>query len=358
MEKILLMSPSLEIRGTTVYTLTLARELRLRGYRVGVMAPGGIFLRDLQRDKVPFVPADISGFYPRDLLYEKRIRARVRENNPDLIHITHHCLASIGGLVASRLDIPYVVTIQNPVGSAIKVQRSVFSQAIAISQTVRESAVNDGGLPREKVRVIEYGVPCDLTPPERRNDSLTPVVGTVSYLDSDHGIKYFIHAAKELSVRGVRAHFLILGSGPYEKKIRNLIRKLALENDITLTSAMPSYRKLVSPIDILVSPILSEGFNLVIMQAMSKALPVVVSAAGGVFSLISDNETGLIVPKKDVSLFAGKIQAYLDDKEYADRIGMNGFRFVQEHYPIHQMIDSTLEAYTESEKSPAAPTSI
>ncbi len=350
MEKILLMAPSLEIRGTTVYTLTLARELRLRGYRVAIMSSGGIFLRDLQREKVPFVQAEISGFHPRDILYEKRIRGRVREYNPDLIHITHHSLASIGGLVASHLEIPYVVTIQNPVSSSIRVQRQAFRQAIAISQTVRESAVNDGGLPREKVRVIEYGVPCDLNPPERRNDNLTPVIGTVSYLDSDHGIKYFIHAAKELTVRGVRAHFLIIGSGPFEKKIRLLIRKLALENDITLSSAMPSYRKLVSPIDILVSPILSEGFNLVIMQAMSRALPVVVSAAGGVFSLISDNETGLIVPKKDVSLFASKIQTYLDDKEYSDRIGLNGFRFVQENYPLHRMVDSTLETYMEAEK--------
>ena len=116
---------------------------------------------------------------------------------------------------------------------------------------------------------------------------------------------------------------------------------------------MPSYLKLVSPIDIFVSPALSEGFNVFILQAMSRALPVVASAAGGVFSLLTDNETGLIVPKRDVSLFADKVQAYLDDREYADRIGRNGFDFVQKHYPLHRMIESTLEVYDTMEREAA-----
>jgi glycosyltransferase involved in cell wall biosynthesis len=94
---------------------------------------------------------------------------------------------------------------------------------------------------------------------------------------------------------------------------------------------------------------LSEGFNVFILQAMCRGLPVVASAAGGVFSLITDGETGLIVPKRDVSLFADKIQAYLDDKEYADRIGRNGFNFVQKNYPLLRMLDSTLEVYNSVE---------
>ena len=66
------------------------------------------------------------------------------------------------------------------------------------------------------------------------------------------------------------------------------------------------------------------GFNLFVLQAMACAIPVVSSAAGGVFSLITDNETGLIVPKKDISLFADKIQAFLENRSYAEKIGLNG----------------------------------
>ena len=348
MEKILLMAPPLDVRGTTIYTLSLAREFRQRGYRVAVLAPGGIFLQDLERRKVPLIRSDVSGFYPRDLLYLKRIAARVREYGPEVIHVTHHALAGIGAALAARLEVPYVLTLQNPVVSVVPYRGPFLRCAVAISQTVREAAVNAGRLPRERVRVVENGVACDLQPPERRDGELIPVVGTVSYLDRAHGIKYFIHAARERIAAGARAHFLIVGTGPFERRIRRLIRSLSLERHMTLTASIQNFRTLVAPIDIFVSPILSEGFHLIVMQAMAQGIPVVASAAGGVFSLLSDGETGLIVPKKDVSLFAGKIRAYLDDREYAERLGRKGFQFVRENYPIQRMVDRTLEAYQEA----------
>jgi glycosyltransferase involved in cell wall biosynthesis len=352
-ERVLLIAPALELRGTTLYTLTLARELRLRGYRIGVMSSGGVFSDELQREKVPLIRADISGFTLRNFLYLHRIRALAEEFKPDLIHITHQSLADLGFQIASGLGVPYTFTVHSPLNSRIRVHKQHFRGAIAISQTVRQSVVNAGGLPRDKVCVIENGVATGVQPPPHREPGLIPVVGTVSGLDREYGVKYFIRTVQELIERGVDATFLILGSGPYEKKIHQMIRKLSLQHRITLASAMPSYLKLVSPIDIFVSPALSEGFNVFILQAMSRALPVVASAAGGVFSLLTDNETGLIVPKRDVSLFADKVQAYLDDREYADRIGRNGFDFVQKHYPLHRMIESTLEVYDTMEREAA-----
>jgi len=345
LERVLLLAPSLDLRGTTLYTLTLARELRLRGYRVGVMTPGGVFADELQRGKVPLIKADLSGFFPRDLLYLHHFTTLAREYNPELIHVTHHGFAELGGYIAAGLKVPYIVTIQNVLRTKLHPHKKNFRHAITTSPTVRTWAVNAGGLPREKVSLIENGVAMDMQPPPRRNSDLIPVVGTVSALDRDYGVKYFIRTAQELLARGVQATFLILGSGPYEKRIRQLIRKLCLEKEITLASSMPNYRRLVSPIDIFVSPVLTEGFNVFILQAMSHGLPIVASAAGGVFSLITDEETGLIVPKRDISLFADKIQAYLDDREFAERIGRNGFVFAQKRYPLHRMLENTIDVY-------------
>ncbi len=349
MERILLTAPRLDLRGTTLYTLTLAREMRLRGYKIGVMSSGGIFTHELRKERVPFIQADVSGFFPRDYLYMKRIRGRAKEFGPDLIHVTHHCLSELGGNIADKLAVPYVITIQKPITSTMHIYQRVFRKAIAVDSPIRQSAVNAGRLPREKVTSIKNGIATNAHPPPRRDGTETPVVGTVCHLDKDHGVKYFIHTARELVSRGVKAQFLILGSGPYEKKFRHLIRKLSLQKRVTMTSAMPSCLSLVSPIDIFVSPVLSEGSNSFILQAMAWGIPVVVSAVGGIFSLVIDNETGLIVPKKDVSVFADKIAACLDDKEFADRIGKSGFDFVQEHYPLPRMLESTLNAYSDEE---------
>lgn len=345
MERIILVAPALELRGSTLYTLTLARELRLRGYRVAVMAGEGGFSDELAEEKIPFIRAEFSGVFLRDILYLNHFASRLKGWNPELIHVTHHSLAAIGGLIARRLHVPYVLSLQSPVKKTVPIQGRYLRGVIAINQPVRQSAVNTGQLPREKVHIVENGVATDVNPPTRNNAGLVPVVGTMCRLEKDRGIKYFIHAARELTLRGLQAHFLVLGSGPEEAKIRKLIRRIEFTESITINTAGGNYRHLMDPIDLFVSPTLSEGFNIFVLQAMAAAIPVVSSAAGGVFSLISDNERGLIVPKKDISLFADKIQAFLEDRAYAERIGLNGFRYVQSHFPLKKMLEGTLKLY-------------
>jgi glycosyltransferase involved in cell wall biosynthesis len=349
MERIILLAPRLELRGSTVYTLVLAKELKLRGYRVTVMAAEGTFAEELASEKIAFLRADLTGNFFRDLLYLRKYAREMRAFNPELIHITHHELAPLGGLLARSLDVPYILTLQNPVKHTVYCHHRHLRGVIAVSQPIRQSAVNVGRIPREKVHIIENGVASSLNPPERNSAGLIPVVGTVSRLQKDRGIKYFIHAARELIRREVQAHFLVIGTGPDETKIRKLVRKLDISEHVTINMAATDYRNLTNPIDIFVCPALTEGFGIFVLQAMAAAVPVVASAAGGVFSIIKDHETGLIVPKKDTSIFADKIQAYLDDREFATRIGVNGFNYVQENFPFKKTLEGTLNLYEEGE---------
>jgi len=345
MERICLITPPLDLRGATVYTLMLARELRLRGYRVAVMAGEGSYTEDLAAEKIPWIRADFSEFFPRDFLYLNRYVNQLRSFNPELIHVTHHNLAALGGWIARRMRVPYVVTVQSILVKAMPFQARWLQGAVAISQPVRQSMVNFGHIPREKVFMVENGVITGLNPPARKNPGLIPVVGTVGRLEKDRGIKYFIHAARELITRNLRAHFLILGTGPEEAKLRKLIRRLGITEHVTINAASSRYKNLMDPIDLYVSPALSEGFGIFVLHAMAAALPVVASAAGGVFSLIADNQTGLIVPKREVSVFADKIQAYLDDRAFAEQIGLNGFQSVQANYPFRKTLEGTLSLY-------------
>jgi len=350
MERIVLITPKLELRASTVYTLSLARELKLRGYRVFVMGGEGGFSKKLVTEKIPFIRADFSGNFLRDILYLNQYAKLLKEINPDILHVVHHNLAGIGGLLAKRIQSPWMITLQNPVKGALPCKGPWFRGAIAISQPVRQSAVNTGLIPREKVYIVENGVATGLNPPVRDSLGLIPVVGAVSRLQKDRGIKYFIHAANELIKRGVQAHFLVIDAGPEEKKIRKLIRATGMTEHITINMAAANYMHLMDPIDLFVSPTLSEGFGVFVLQAMAAAIPVVASASGGIFSLITDNETGLIVPKRDVSLFANKIQLFLEDRSFAERIGMNGFRHVQSQYPLKKTLEGTLKLYHQDEE--------
>lgn len=349
MEKIVLVAPALDLRESTVYTLTLARELKLRGWRVWVMAAEGALADELAAEKIPFVPSEISGVFWRDVLYLNRFGRQIKQLAPELLHVTHHHLAALGGLLARTTGLPYVLTLHSPVKRPVPYQRRHLKGAVAISQRVRESAVNTGRLPRERVHIIENGVATDPTPPARNDTSPIPVVGTMGRLEKDRGIKYFIRAARELVARKVQAHFLVVGSGPDEPKIRRLVRKSGITEHITIVPAPCDPKNLAAPMDIFVCPDLSEGFGIFLLHAMAHAVPVVASAAGGVFSLITDGETGLIVPKREVALFADKIQALLKDRAFAEKIGIAGFQLVRTRFPVQKTLEKTLNLYNAPE---------
>ena len=100
---------------------------------------------------------------------------------------------------------------------------------------------------------IENGVETELNPPAGiESGGLMPVVGTISRLEKDRGIKYFIRAARELINRNVQAHFLVMGTGPEEAKIRKYIRKMDISEHVTLNLSASNYRHLINPIDIFV----------------------------------------------------------------------------------------------------------
>ena len=281
MERIALVAPRLELRGATVYTLTLARELKQRGYRVTVLAGHGGFAAELVDEKIPHIRTDFSGRLMKDLLYLGHFTRALKQVNPKLIHVTHHELAFIGGLIARRLRVPWVVTLQNPVSRPVPCRDPWFRGAIAISQTVRQSAVNTGRIPREQVHIVENGVSTSLTAVHKEHAGLVPVVGAVDRMEKERGIKYFIHAAQELISRKVKAHFLVIGTGPNEKKIRKLVRRLDLAEHVTINMAGGGSSDLVNAIDIFVTPALTEGFGIFVLQAMAAGLPVVASGAGG-----------------------------------------------------------------------------
>jgi hypothetical protein len=48
-------------------------------------------------------------------------------------------------------------------------------------------------------------------------------------------------------------------------------------------------------------------------------------------------------------MFADKIQAILDDRSFAEKLGFNGFQYVQEQFPIKKTLEGTLRLYHDTE---------
>ncbi len=351
--RILLLSAPLSLRGTSLNTVNLARELKLRGHKVAVMAPGGILDSALEEQEIPIVRAPVHGVFWRDLLYLPALVELVRNFDPEIVHAQSHPLAAIGSLIAQQLDLPDVVTVNTPIAKPLRLAPRATTHAIAVSEDVRQALVTLGRFPRERIEVIPNGVSASLSALDLDNDehgnepraNELPVVGTVGRLAAGRGLETFLDAAKVVLDGGARAHFLVIGEGPQEHELRRRARALGIEKQVTFALPRARIADLFRPIDLYVSVGESEGHGIFILSAMAQARPVICTGVGGVLSFVRDAQNGLLVAKGDVAELASRIRGLLDAPEERRRLGRAALHDVREQFPLHAMVEATVATY-------------
>lgn len=349
MRRILLVSAPLSLRGTSLYTASLARELKLLGHRVAVLCPGGTLEGTLADQDVEVIRAPVHGTLWHDLLYLNVLIDAARDFDPEIVHVQSHPLALAGTLLARALDAAPVVTIHSPVAAPLRLAPGEVPFAIAVSEDVRQSLVTAGRFPRERIDVIPNGVSASLSALDLDDSPAdaeeVPVVGTVSRLARGRGVEHFLAAARAVVDTGVRVHFVVVGEGPAERELREQARALDLTAQVTFALPRARFGDLFRPMDIFVSAGESEGHGIFILCAMAEARPVICTGVGGVLSFVRDGENGLLVPRGDVTALTQRILGLLKAPEERRRLGRQALHDVREGFSLHPMIERTVAVY-------------
>jgi glycosyltransferase involved in cell wall biosynthesis len=85
---------------------------------------------------------------------------------------------------------------------------------------------------------------------------------------------------------------------------------------------------------------------------MAYGRPVVASAVGGLRDLVVHEETGLLVPPRDVPALRGALQRLLDDPELRRRLGAAARERIRTHFSWERSTDLTLQAYEDALAQP------
>jgi glycosyltransferase involved in cell wall biosynthesis len=120
-----------------------------------------------------------------------------------------------------------------------------------------------------------------------------------------------------------------------------------LDKNITFTgsvnhSDVPLFLK---EADIFVLPSLSEGFPVVIPEAMAAGKPVVASNVGGIPDAVTDGVTGFLVAPKNAEQLAEKIVYLIEHPEEGKRMGKAGRRLVEERFTWEKIAKRTIGIY-------------
>jgi glycosyltransferase involved in cell wall biosynthesis len=230
-------------------------------------------------------------------------------------------------------------------------------RVVGVGQSVRQALIDNEGFPSHRVQVIYNGV--DLAPFGHAAAARSAIrfelgiresewlILQVARLDAlkDHATA--LRTLAQVVGRGIKARLVLVGEGPEESTIRQLVHQYNLESRVCLLGLRTDIPRLLSAADLFLLTSVSEGIPLTLIEAMAVGLPIISTRVGGVEEVIEDGKTGLLAPRGDDAALAEKVLHLLHDGSLRRQMGEFGRARAQALFSDQQMHDRYFGLYCE-----------
>jgi L-malate glycosyltransferase len=180
-------------------------------------------------------------------------------------------------------------------------------------------------------------------------DPRRPVVGTIGRLEDRKGHDQLLRAAGEMlaGANGRQPQLVIVGDGPLRESLAGQARTLGVADSVRFEGTVADVRPVLAAMDVFVLPSRAEGMSNALMEAMAAGRPVVATAVGGNTEVVTDGETGLLVPPANPAAIARAVDGLLGDPERASRLGTAARQFVTHHFGARARVAELERLYEE-----------
>ncbi len=160
------------------------------------------------------------------------------------------------------------------------------------------------------------------------------------------GWHWMLKAVKDLEMD---IHLDIAGTGDDSEKLLQCIKDYALESRVTFHGWQKpdSVKQLISNSTAIIVPsVWHEPAGFVLLEGMASAKPIIASRVGGIPEVIEDGINGILVPPGDVTSLIRAITRLGTDTQYAQKLGMQGYKDVKEKYTLAIHMNSLMNYYS------------
>ncbi len=162
----------------------------------------------------------------------------------------------------------------------------------------------------------------------------------VGRLSHEKGILYLLQSMQSLIQIKPGIKVLLCGDGPEKETLQNAVKKLRLHKYIDFLGFLPwgkQLNELYRKSDIFTLPSLAEGIPKVLLEAMSKGLPIITTKVGGIPDIIKNMENGILVPPKDPQAITQAVKLIIENDALRNKIIENGYTNAKEHTASRQV---------------------
>ncbi len=279
---------------------------------------------------------------------------------------THLYEASFVGILAAKLaGIPLKILTRHyldqmhQIGNklAIALDRWETREAnkiVVLSNAVRDYMISheraDGG----KIEVIYQGFDFEkfsASPVERaavraefgfaENDF---VIGTIANFFPTKGHRFLLSAAKILENEIPNLKLFFVGSSGQEN-IERLTADLEMSEKVLFSGFRRDVAACMGAMDLVVHPSLSEAFCQVLIESMSVGKPLISTDVGGAKEVVTNNETGILIPPGNVEAIVEAIRKVYFDSDFRQKISVAGQKSVRERFTVANMVNQQADCY-------------
>ena len=289
-----------------------------------------------------------------------RVRELVNEINPDILHA--HYASSYGLLGALCNYHPYIISLW---GSDVLlfpkegfIQKNIlkynFKKADGIFSTSQYMAREAKKYTNKNIHITPFGIDINIFDDKEKRSIDEINIGIVKSLEKVYGIEYLINAFDSIVNKypDKKISLNIIGEGTQEKPLKDLVKKLRLENKVNFLGTMPLEKigEFYNKMHIAVVPSLSESFGVTVLEAQACGIPVVVSDIEAFEETTIVGETSLMCKKKDVDSLAECLEKLILDKDLRVEMGRKGRLFARENYEANSIFTNIDNLYKDINK--------
>ena len=287
----------------------------------------------------------------------------VKTNDIRILHCHGYGATNFGRIAGFICRVPVIIH-EHMIDTKVPVYQKIAdwilagltTKGLAVSESVKEFMINGRYSNSKKIQVIYNGIPSDYirTYDEFEKQKIAkdknipvnkPLVGIVGRLNPIKRHTDFIEAAKIVLQQHPGACFLIIGEGDLHQELKHQAQQLNISDSVLFLGHCENVLELISLLDVLVLCSYSEGCPVSILEGMASAKAIVATEVGGIPELLSDNETGLLVPAYSSEALAQAIVKILSNEILKLELGANVLSVCKQKFLVSHTVDRIQNVY-------------
>lgn len=350
--KIMQIIPLLDLAGAETMCENLTNSLIKLGHEVTVVSLydyHSVITERMEKNGIKIIYLNKkSGL---DLSLTFKLIKIFKEYKPDVVH-SHlyagkyaHVAASICGISGKVYTIHNIA--KNEAGKMNRTfNRFLFKKChvvpVSLTEEIQKSVVDEYNIDFKDTPVVFNGVSmekCHIKNDYNGNKRILHVGRFATAKNHEVLVKSIANLVES----GHEVQLDLYGQGELKESIKDLVKKLHMENNINFCGLTDDIYSIMEKNDIFVLPSLYEGMPMTLIEAMGTGMPILASNVGGIPDMIENEKSGLLCEPTVDGVVKG-LERLIESEEDRKRYGENAV-ISSEKFSADKMAKDYYEIY-------------